>query len=180
MENNTVIGNICADPTLRMTRRNVAMARFTLAVNQRRKVGENEFVDRPTVFHRIMCFGHLAENVSNSLRKGMEVLAVGEWVDDSYEDERGKKHTYVAMEARAVGPGLRWGTASFTKVERQARVIPLPDQAGADQRARDPDPPFDQKDDHEPGEFSANSTPEPESETARATRKGERQRAKAS
>lgn len=175
MENNTVIGNICADPTLRTTRRNVAMARFTLAVNQRRKIGENEFVDRPAVFHRIMCFGHLAENVSNSLRKGMEVLAVGEWVDDSYEDERGQKHTHVAMEARAVGAGLRWGTVSFTKVERQARVIPLPDQASPD-----PDSPFDQNDDHEPGEFSANSKPpEPESGTVRTTRKGERRRAKA-
>lgn len=186
MESNTVIGNICADPTLRLTRTNQAMARFTVAVNQRRKVGKNEYVDRPAVFHRIMCFGSLAENVSNSLRKGMEVLAVGQWVDDSYEDERGQKHTYVAMEAKHVGAGLRWATASVTKVEREARVIPLPeqatkDQAPSDQATPDPDPPFDQKDDHESGEFSANSKPpEPESGTARTTRKGERRTAKAS
>ena len=178
MENNTVIGNICADPTLRMTRKsNVPMARFTLAVNHRRKVGDDEFVDRPAVFHRIVCFGKLAENVSNTLRKGMEVLAVGGWIDDSYEDERGQKHTHVAMEARAVGASLRWATASVTKVERQAKVIPLPDQAATDQG-----PPSDQHDDRdETGEFSANSKPpEPESETARTTRKGERPRAKAS
>jgi single-strand DNA-binding protein len=177
MENNTVIGNICADPTLRMTRKSSrAMARFTIAVNHRRKVGEDEFVDRPAVFHRIICFGTLAENVSNSLRKGMEVVAVGGWIDDSYEDERGQKHTHVAMEARAVGASLRWATASITKVERQARVIPLPDQA-----TTDPGPPPDQNDHHEPDEFSANSKPpDPETETARATRKGERRTAKAS
>lgn len=177
MENNTVIGNICADPTLRMTRKgNRPMARFTLAVNHRRKVGDEEFVDRPAVFHRIVCFGSLAENVSNSLRKGMEVVAVGGWIDDSYEDERGQKHTHVAMEARAVGASLRWAIASVTKVERQARVIPLPDQATAD-----PGPPPDQHDHHETGELSANSKPpDPESETASATRKGERRRAKAS
>jgi single-strand DNA-binding protein len=184
MENNTVIGNICADPTLRMTKRSGrAMARFTVAVNQRRKIGD-ELVDRPAVFHRIVCFGHLAENVSNSLRKGMEVLAVGEWVDDSYEDEHGQKHNYVAMEARVIGAGLRWATASVNKVERPARVIPLPGQTQPEPATPDPDPPLPQNDDHDSGEFSANTNPaqppEPEPDTARATRKGERRGARAS
>ena len=208
MENNTVIGNVCADPTLRMTKKSgVAMARFTVAVNQRRKIG-TELVERPAVFHRVFCIGHLAENVTNSLRKGMEVLAVGEWVDDSYEDEHGQKHTYVAMEAKVIGAGLRWATASVSKVERPARVIPLPGQALPDQAqpnqappdqtspgqtlpgqsapepaTPDPDPPAGHDDDHEPGEFSANTEPaqssEPETTTTRTTRKGERRAARA-
>jgi single-strand DNA-binding protein len=194
MENNTVIGNVCADPTLRMTKRSGrAMARFTVAVNQRRKIGD-EFIDRPAVFHRVVCFGQLAENVSNSLHKGMEVLAVGEWVDDSYEDEHGQKHNYVAMEAKVIGAGLRWATASVSKVERPARVIPLPGQAlpgqtlsgqtAPEPAAPDPDPPAERNDDREPDEFSANTQPtqppEPAVGTTRTTRKGERRPARAS
>lgn len=176
MESNTVIGNVCADPTLRMTKKSGrAMARLTVAAN-RRRVGE-ETAER-AVFHRVMCFGHLAENVSNSIRKGMEVLAVGEWVDDSYEDEHGQKHNYVAMEAKVIGASLRWATASVTKVERQARVIPLPEPS-----TPDPDPPADQKDDHKAGEFSANTEPAEPSQSpvraTRATRKGEQRVARA-
>lgn len=166
---NTVIGNVCADPTLRLTKRSgAAMARLTVAVNSRRKNG-NEIIERPPVFHRVMCFGPLAANVCNSLRKGMEVLAVGEWVDDSYEDEHGKKHNYVAMEAKVIGASLRWATAEVTKAERKAPTIPLPDPA--------PDEP---KDDHKPDEFSANAKPsQPVIAVAPATRKGERRTARA-
>ncbi|HEX4221428.1 MAG TPA: single-stranded DNA-binding protein, partial [Pseudonocardiaceae bacterium] len=46
MENNTVIGNVCADPTLRMTKKSGrAMARLTVAVNTRRRVGD-ELIER--------------------------------------------------------------------------------------------------------------------------------------
>lgn len=178
MENNTVIGNVCADPTLRMTKKSGrAMARLTVAVNNRRRIGD-ESVERPAVFHRVVCFGPLAENVSNSLRKGMEVLAVGEWIDDSYEDEHGQKHNYVAMEARVIGASLRWATASVTKVERPARVIPLPEPS-----TPNPDPPAAAKDDHKAGEFSANTETAEPSQSAvratRATRKGEQRVARA-
>jgi single-strand DNA-binding protein len=178
MENNTVIGNVCADPTLRMTKKSGrAMARLTVAVNNRRRNGD-DVIERPAVFHRVVCFGSLAENVSNSLRKGMEVLAVGEWIDDSYEDENGQKHNYVAMEARVIGASLRWATASVTKVERPAMVIPLPEPS-----TPAPDPPADQKDDHKAGEFSANTEPvepsQPAVRATRATRKGEQRVARA-
>jgi single-strand DNA-binding protein len=171
METNTVIGNMCGEPKLWLTKKTgIAMASFTLAVNRRHKV-DNELVDRPAVFHRIICFGPLAENVGYTLHKGMEVLAVGEWIDDSYEDTHGQKQKRIAMEARAVGPGLRWATASVTKVERNAPVIPLPN------------PNTEQVDDHKTGEFSANAKPaepaEPVVAAPRTTRKRERQAARA-
>lgn len=171
METNTLIGNVCREPKLWLTKKTgTPMATFTIAVNRRHRAGD-ELVDRPAVFHRIICFGSLAENVNNSLHKGMEVLAVGEWVDDSYEDEHGQKQTKVAMEARAVGAGLRWAIASVTKVERHAPVIALADLK------------IEPADDHKPGEFSANTKPvepsEPVAAAARTTRKGERQAARA-
>lgn len=114
---NVVVGNLCGDPILRQPRRGGRpTARFTVAVNNWRRVGE-EFVERPPVFHRVVCFGRLAENVTNSLHKGVEVLAVGEWVDDSYTDEQGQRRVQVAMEARAVGPALRRAVAAVRKVD---------------------------------------------------------------
>ncbi|HEY1574576.1 MAG TPA: single-stranded DNA-binding protein [Pseudonocardiaceae bacterium] len=116
---NVVVGNLCKDPILWQPRRGgQPVARLTVAVNGRRKIGD-EYVDRPPVFHRLVCFGPLAENVSNSLRKGMEVLAVGEWVDDSYSDELGHRKVQVAMEARTIGPTLRRATAVVHRTERK-------------------------------------------------------------
>jgi single-strand DNA-binding protein len=116
---NVVLGRLCQDPVLRQPRRaGQPVATFTVAVNQWRKV-DREVVQRTPVFHRVVCYGPLAENVSNSLRKGMEVLAVGEWVDDSYSDATGQRRVQVAMEARAVGPALRYATAQVQKVERR-------------------------------------------------------------
>jgi single stranded DNA-binding protein len=115
-----VVGNLCQDPVLRQPfRGSQPYAKFTVAVNTRRRVGD-DYVDRPTVFHRVVCFGQLAENVSNSLRKGMEVLAVGDWADDSYSDDQGKRHVGVVMEARTLGPTLRWATAQVNRTERRS------------------------------------------------------------
>lgn len=117
---NTVVGNLCQDPILRQTHRGAQpSATFTVAVNKYRRVG-SEVVQRTPVFHRVTCYGALAENVANSLRKGMEVVAVGEWVDNSYTDEQGQRRVYIAMEAKSVGAGLRWATAQVQKVDRRA------------------------------------------------------------
>src|SRR5215469_5589552 len=84
----------------------------------------DKFVERPPVFHRVMCFGPMAENVMHTLRKGMEVLAVGEWVDDSYSDEQGQRRIQVALEARAIGPTLRRATAVVSKMDRPPDAQP--------------------------------------------------------
>jgi len=123
---NVVLGNLCQDPMLwTTTKSGRAVARFTVAVNRRRRVGE-EVVERPAVFHRVVCFGALAEHVAGSLRRGMEVLAAGEWVDDSYSDENGRRRAQVTLAARTVGPSLRWATAVVTKVNRDADAAMRP------------------------------------------------------
>ncbi|HEX4721634.1 MAG TPA: single-stranded DNA-binding protein [Pseudonocardiaceae bacterium] len=116
---NVVVGNLCQDPILRQARRGgLPLASFTVAVHNWRRVGQ-EFVERPPVFHRVVCFGQLAENVTNSLRKGMEVVAVGEWADDSFSDEQGQRRVQISMEARTVGPTLRRATAQVNRSERR-------------------------------------------------------------
>lgn len=129
---NVVMGNLCQDPVLRQPHRTgQPVARFTVAVNKWRRVGL-EYVQRTPVFHRVVCFGPLAENVSNSLRKGMEVVVVGEWVDDSYSDDQGQRRVQCALEARTVGPTLRKAVAQVRRVERRTDTDELalakPDQ----------------------------------------------------
>lgn len=132
---NVVVGNLCQDPVLRQLRRGGRpLARFTVAVHGWRRVGD-AFVEKPPVFHRVVCFGALAENVMNSLRKGMEVVAAGEWVDDSYSDEQGQRRVQVALEARAIGPTLRFATAVVSKVDRRPEPALSPEPE-SDRRGR--------------------------------------------
>jgi len=138
--NSVVVGNLCQDPILRQSfRGGQPSAKFTVAVNSWRRV-DNEYVPRPTVFHRVVCFGQLAENVSNSLRKGMEVVAVGDWADDSYSDDQGKRHVHVVMEAKTLGPTLRWATAQVNRTERRADTRTLDMFATGRTRQSTPDP----------------------------------------
>ena len=176
MESNVVVGNVTSEPKLYLTKRTgTAMANFGVAVNRRRKVGD-VYVDRPAVFHNIICFGRLAEHVGYTVHTGMEVMAVGEWINDTYDDDRGRTRKRVTMEARVVGLSLRWVTASINTVERNAPVIPLPNPKT--------EPADDHKTgDHKSGEFPANTKPaepaEPVAEAPRTTRKGERHAARA-
>jgi single-stranded DNA-binding protein len=44
----------------------------------------------PPVFHRVVAFGPMAENICNSVHKGTGVVAVCQFVDDSYETGTGE------------------------------------------------------------------------------------------
>lgn len=83
----------------------------------------------------------LAENVTNSLRGGMEVLVTGEWLDDSYTDEEGQRHVRHVLEARSAGPGLRWATATVTRTARSQPATDPPDAGPPEPTARPPRPP---------------------------------------
>lgn len=117
-----VTGNLCKDPTLHQAlRTGRPVARFKIATNPRRWDGSG-WVERPPVFHDVVCFGELAENVTNSLRTGMNVFVVGEWMDDSYTDELGHRRIRIVLEAKLVGPNLRWATAEVRRTERRTKA----------------------------------------------------------
>ena len=69
----TVIGNLTADPELRWTQSGAAVADFTVASTPRtsdRNAGE--WRDGDTLFMRCSVWRETAENVAESLRKGMK------------------------------------------------------------------------------------------------------------
>ena len=70
-----LVGNLTRDPELRYTPGGMAVTSFGLAVNNRRKVGE-EWKDEPC-FVDIKVFGRMAETSSEYLSKGRPVAIEG-------------------------------------------------------------------------------------------------------
>jgi single-strand DNA-binding protein len=115
----TIVGNLTADPVYRVSERNArGVVHFDVAVNRRRFNREsNQYDDLPPVFHRVVAFGPLADNVNESLQRGLEVVVVGSFADDSYEKD-GEKRRQLVLEAQVIAPSLRFATAEVKKPQR--------------------------------------------------------------
>ena len=143
----TVVGNLTADPELRFTQAGVAVANFTVAQTPRSfDKARNEYVDGDTLFLRCSIWRESAENVTESLTKGMRVIATGRLVQRSYETREGEKRTVLELQVDEIGPSLRYASAKVTRAERAAPTAAEPDPwatapAAATERFPD-EPPF--------------------------------------
>jgi single-strand DNA-binding protein len=73
----------------------------------------------------------LADNVAETLTKGMRVIAQGRLKQENWEDKNGGgKRSRLTMEVDEIGPSLRYATA---KVERVAKTDGLRPTAQRDQ-----------------------------------------------
>ncbi len=59
-----------------------------------------------------------AENVAESLQRGMRVVVSGRLKQRSYETKEGEKRQVMELEVDDVGPALKYATAKVTKVSR--------------------------------------------------------------
>ena len=121
----TVIGNLTADPELRWTQAGAPVADFTVASTPRaydRNAGE--WRDGDTLFMRCSVWRETAENVGESLRKGMRVIVQGRLTQRSYDTQHGERRTVVELQVDEVGPSLRRARAQVTRVQSQAASAP--------------------------------------------------------
>jgi single-strand DNA-binding protein len=115
----TVIGNLTGDPELRFTPAGAAVANFTVASTPRTFDRQsNEWKDGDTLFMRCSIWREAAENVAESLTKGMRVIAQGRLVQRSYETREGEKRTVVELQVDEIGPSLRYASAKVTRAQR--------------------------------------------------------------
>ncbi|MCB7135790.1 single-stranded DNA-binding protein [Cellulosimicrobium marinum] len=115
----TVIGNLTGDPELRFTPAGAAVANFTVASTPRTFDRQaNEWKDGDTLFMRCSIWREAAENVAESLTKGMRVIVQGRLVQRSYETREGEKRTVVELQVDEIGPSLRYATAKVTRAQR--------------------------------------------------------------
>ncbi|MGO4597370.1 single-stranded DNA-binding protein [Terrabacter sp. 2RAF25] len=117
----TIIGNLTADPELRFTPSGAAVANFTVASTPRQFDRQsNEWKDGETLFMRCSVWRDAAENVAESLQRGMRVIVSGRLKSRSYETKEGEKRTVVEMDVDEIGPSLRSATAKVNKTQRGA------------------------------------------------------------
>ena len=117
--NITIIGRLTEDPALRYTPAGVAVANLTIAQNSRVfDKNSNEWKDKPTNFFRCSIWREAAEQVTESLQKGMAVIAYGEVTSRSYDTKEGEKRTVQEIELQNIGPDLKWATAKVTKAQK--------------------------------------------------------------
>lgn len=87
--NNVVLlGNLTRDPELRYTPQGVPLCSFVVAVNHR---GESE-QKKTVMFVDVQAWRRLAEVCTQSLKKGCQVLVLGELEQERCVDTSTKKH----------------------------------------------------------------------------------------
>ncbi|KHL03802.1 single-stranded DNA-binding protein [Sinomonas humi] len=115
----TVIGNLTNDPELRFTPSGAAVASFTVASTPRTfDRAADEWKDGETMFLRGQVWRESAENVAESLTKGMRVIVTGRLVSRSFETKEGEKRTVIEIQCDEIGPSLRYSTARVNRAQR--------------------------------------------------------------
>jgi single-strand DNA-binding protein len=115
----TVVGNLTDDPELRFTPSGAAVANFTVASTPRNfNKQTNEWEDGEAMFLRCSIWRQAAENVAESLQRGMRVVVQGRLKARSYETREGEKRTVFEIDVEEIGPSLKFATAKVNRVSR--------------------------------------------------------------
>lgn len=124
----TIVGNLVDDPELRFTPTGQAVARFRIASTPRFLDKQtNTWKDGDGLFLTCNVWRHPAENVAESLQRGMRVIVQGHLRQRSYDTKEGEKRTVYEVEVDEVGPSLRNATAKVNKTARQNGNAPSSD-----------------------------------------------------
>lgn len=116
----TIVGNLVADPELRFTPSGAAVANFRVASTPRAFNKEtNEWEDGEALFLTCNIWRQAAENVAESLTKGMRVVVTGNLKQRSFETKEGEQRTVYEIDVQDIGPSLRYATAAVNRNPRE-------------------------------------------------------------
>lgn len=122
--NITVVGNVVQDPELRFTPSGAAVANFRIASTPRifnRQT--NQYEDGEALFLTVNVWRQAAENVAESLSKGMRVIVTGRLKQRQYETREGEKRHVYEIEADEVGPSLTFAKADVQRTHRNGNTF---------------------------------------------------------
>jgi len=115
----TVVGNLVADPELRFTPSGQPVATFRVASTPRmRDNATGEWKDGDSLFLSCNVWRQAAENVAESLQRGMRVIVTGRLRQRNYETKEGEKRTVYEVEVDDVGPSLKNASAKVNRASR--------------------------------------------------------------
>ncbi|MDO4576001.1 MAG: single-stranded DNA-binding protein [Planctomycetia bacterium] len=106
-----LVGNLTRDPDLRYTPTGTPVCEIGLAVNERRKSPDGEWVDE-TTFIDITLWQKTAETCSQYMQKGSQVLIEGRLKLDTWEQEGQKRSKLRVIGDRMVMLGSRGDRAA--------------------------------------------------------------------
>ena len=112
----TIVGNLTSDPELRYVASGTPVASFTVASTPRNLNKQtNQWEDGEAMFVRCSVWREYAENVAESLSKGMRVVVSGRMTVRSYE-YNGQQRTSIELQVDEIGPSLRYARAQVTRI----------------------------------------------------------------
>src|ERR1700745_629741 len=127
----TIVGNLVGDPELRYTPTGQAVATFRVASPPRfRDQQSGEWKDGESLFLSCNVWRQAAENVAESLQRGMRVIVSGRLKQRSYETREGEKRPVYEIEVDEVGPSLRNASAKVSRSSRSSGGGGFGGQAG--------------------------------------------------
>ncbi|MFY1649888.1 single-stranded DNA-binding protein [Solwaraspora sp. WMMB762] len=115
----TIVGNLTADPELRVTPSGASMCRFTVASTPRIFDREtSQYRDGEPLFMTCTAWRELADHVAESLTKGARVVVTGRLRQSRWETPDGDKRSAYGLDVEDIGPSLRFATATVKKMTR--------------------------------------------------------------
>ena len=116
----TVTGNLVADPELRFTPSGAPVANFRVASTPRRFDAQSQqWVDGEAMFLTCNVWRNAAENVAESLEKGMRIIVNGRLKQRSFQTREGENRTVFEIDVDEVGPSLKYATAKVSRNPRE-------------------------------------------------------------
>ena len=133
-----LIGNVGQDPELRYTPDGNPVANFSIAVNRRRRVGE-EYKDE-TEWFNIVCFSRTAENVNQYLSKGQKVYVEGRFQSSEYVGQDGnqrKSFEVIANEVTFLSTRSEAESANQNNLQSNEKAETIATETGTEEEDKD-------------------------------------------
>lgn len=116
----TIVGNLVADPELRFTPSGAAVANFRIASTPRTyNKDTNQWEDGDALFMTCNVWRQAAENVAESLTKGMRVIVNGRLRQRTFQSKEGENRTVFEVDVDEVGPSMRYATVNVSRTPRE-------------------------------------------------------------
>ena len=116
----TVVGNVVADPELRFTPSGAPVANFRVASTPRRFNSQtNQWEDGEAMFLTCNVWRQAAENVAETITKGMRVIVQGRLKARTFQTHEGENRTVFEIDVDELGPSLRYASAQVNRNPRE-------------------------------------------------------------
>ena len=111
----TIVGNLTADPEVRVTDSGATLAEIRIAQNKRKRNADGSWEEGEPMYFQGTVWNDMAENAASSLQKGMRVIVTGRLNYRSWENQEGQNRSVVDIAIDEVAPSLRWARANIER-----------------------------------------------------------------